>query len=261
MPCIGRLAAQLFGRLPQRALPPDEAVALGAAVQAALKAGHAEVSDLVATDVAPFSLGIASAQNIGDAMVHGIFSPIIERGTVLPASRVERFITMSDGQTKLEIEVYQGEHPHCSKNRKIGTYELRGIPPQPAGQESVDVRFSYDMNGVLDVDATVVSTKNTATFTIERTPGRLSKSDLETARKRLAHLKFHPRDALPNVTTLSRADALYVELVGPDRGRLGARIGGFRAALETQDPKVISEHREALQALVLELSEAPGHRF
>jgi molecular chaperone HscC len=261
MPCIGRLAAQLFGRLPLRALPPDEAVALGAAVQAALKAGDAAVSDLVATDVAPFSLGIASAQILGDAVVEGIFSPIIERGTVLPASRVERFMTMSDGQTRLEIEVFQGEHPHCANNRKIGTYELRGIPARPAGKESIDVRFSYDMNGVLDVDATIVSTKKTATFTIERTPGRLSKADLATARKRLANLKFHPRDALPNVTTLSRADGLYAELVGSDRGRLGARIAGFRAALETQDPKLIVEHREALQALLLELAEAPTHRF
>jgi molecular chaperone HscC len=261
MPCIGRLAAQIFGRLPQRALPPDEAVALGAAVQAALKAGDAAVSDLVATDVAPFSLGIASAQNVGEAVVHDIFSPIIERGTVLPASRVERFVTMSDGQTMLKVEVYQGEHPHCSKNRKIGEYELKGIPPRPAEQESVDVRFSYDMNGVLDVDATIVSTKKTATFTIERTPGRLSKAELSAARKRLSNLKFHPREALPNVTTLSRADALYAELVGPNRSRLGGRIAGFRAALETQNPTFIAEQRQVLQALVLELADAPSHKF
>ncbi|HEX6765589.1 MAG TPA: Hsp70 family protein [Polyangiaceae bacterium] len=261
MPCIGRLAAQIFGRLPQRSLPPDEAVALGAAVQAALKAGNAAVSDLVATDVAPFSLGIASAQSVGDAVVNGIFSPIIERGTVLPASRVERFVTMGDGQKQLNVVVYQGEHPHCSKNRKIGEYELKGIPPRRAGEEAVDVRFTYDMNGVLDVDATIVSTQKTATFTIERTPGRLSKSELEAARKKLSHLKFHPREALPNVTALARADALYAELVGPSRARLGSRIAGFRAALETQNPAFISEQRQALQALLLELSDAQSPTF
>jgi molecular chaperone HscC len=261
MPCIGRLAAQIFGRLPQRSLPPDEAVALGAAVQAALKAGNAAVSDLVATDVAPFSLGIASAQNVGDAVVHGIFSPIIERGTVLPASRVERFVTMGDGQKQLNVVVYQGEHPHCSKNRKIGEYELKGIPPRRAGEEAVDVRFTYDMNGVLDVDATIVSTQKTATFTIERTPGRLSRSELDAARQRLSHLKFHPRDALPNITALGRADALYAELVGPGRARLGACIATFRASLESQDPALISEQRQALQALLLALSNAKSPTF
>ncbi len=254
MPCVGALAARVFGRLPQRTLPPDEAVAQGAAIQAALKAGDAAVADVVATDVAPFSLGIASAQEIGEAVVTDIFSPIIERGTVLPSSRVERFITMSDGQRQLKVEVFQGEHSHCSQNQKIGEYELKGIPPRPAGEEAIDVRFSYDMNGVLDVDATVVSTKKTATFTIERTPGRLSKSEIAQARTRLARLKFHPRESLPNVTALSRADALYADLVGDERAHLGRVLGAFRAALETQDPPLIMRHREALMALVLELS-------
>ncbi|HEY3499854.1 MAG TPA: Hsp70 family protein [Polyangiaceae bacterium] len=251
MPCIGRLAAQIFGRLPQRKLPPDEAVALGAALQAALKAGDAAVADVVATDVAPFSLGIAAAQTLGEAVVHDIFSPIIERGTVLPASRVERFVTMMDGQKEIKIEVYQGEHSHCSMNRRIGEFLLRGIPPKPAGEQGIDVRFSYDMNGVLDVDATILSSGKGTTFTIERAPGRLSKSELQEARKRLSRLKFHPREALPNVTALSRADALYADLVGDARTRLGVRLAAFRAALESQNPARIEAHREALVALLL----------
>jgi molecular chaperone HscC len=253
MPCVASLAAKLFGRLPLRTLPPDEAVALGAAVQAALKAGDSAVADVVATDVAPFSLGIASGQELNGAIVHGIFSPIIERGTVLPASRVERFATMANGQTRLKVEVFQGEHARCEKNQKIGEYELKGIPPARAGEEAVDVRFSYDMNGVLDVDATIVSTNKTATFTVERSSGRLSRRELTAARARLARLKFHPRDALPNVTALSRADALFAELVGHERARLGQALGAFRASLETQEPKLIAEQREALLALLLEL--------
>lgn len=250
MPCIQRLAAQTFGRLPQRGLPPDEAVALGAAVQAALKAGDVAVADVVATDIAPFSLGVASAQNVANAVVNDIFSPIIERGTVLPASRVERFSTMADGQTRIKLEVFQGEHAHCSKNQRIGEYEMKDIPARPAGQEHVDVRFSYDMNGVLDVDATIVSTGKTATFTIERNPGKLGKAQLAEARKRLARLKFHPREALPNVTAIARAEALYVELNGPDRARLGQLLAEFRAALETQDATLIQQRREMLLAVL-----------
>jgi molecular chaperone HscC len=254
MPCVARLAAHMFGRLPHRSLPPDEAVALGAAVQMALKAGDSTVADLVATDVAPFSLGIAIASQLGGSHVHGIFSPILERGTVLPASRVQNYRTMGDGQRELELEVYQGEHSLCAHNQKIGQYQIKGIPPRAAGEETIDVRFTYDMNGVLDVDATIVSTQKTATFTIQRTAGQLSKSQVEEARKRLARLKFHPREALPNVTILARTDALYAELVGADRLRLSQAIAMFRSALESQESSVIDAQREILSALLLSLS-------
>jgi molecular chaperone HscC len=259
MPCVAALASTLFGRLPLRTLPPDEAVALGAAVQAALKAGDLAVSDIVATDVAPFSLGIATGHELDGSIVEGVFSPILERGTVLPASRVERFSTMSERQTRINVEVFQGEHSHCSKNQRVGEYLLEGIPPGPAGKEAVDVRFTYDMNGVLDVDATIVSTGRTATFTIERAPGLLTRAALAEARKALARLKFHPREALPNVTALTRGDALYAELVGPARERLGAVLADFRAAIEAQQGALIAERRGVLQRLLSELS-ASRHR-
>ncbi|MGC4087629.1 MAG: Hsp70 family protein [Polyangiaceae bacterium] len=256
MPCVVRLASQVFGRLPLRTLPPDEAVALGAAVQVALKAGDAAVQDLVVTDVAPFSLGVMTSTKVGGTHVSGLFSPILERGSTLPASRVERFSTMSDGQRELQLEIFQGEHSHCSQNQKLGEYLLKGIPPKPAGEESVDVRLSYDMNGVLDVDATIVSTRKSVTFTIERSPGSLSAAQIAETRQRLARLKFHPRDALPNVTALSRAEALFVELTGADRERLQRAIVHFRGALEAQDPPRIAETREALLACADQLRQA-----
>jgi molecular chaperone HscC len=254
MPSVVRLASQLFERLPHRHLPPDEAVALGAAVQVALKAGDAAVADIVATDVAPFTLGIASGAELGGATVTGMFSPILERGTVLPASRVESFTTMGNNQTVLKVEVYQGEHSLCSENHKIGEYLLKGIPKAPAGEQKVDVRFTYDMNGVLDVDATIVETGKTVTFTIERSPGRLNQRDLQKTRERLARLKFHPRAALPNLTALARADALHVELVGAERARLAAAIAELRAALESQSPGAVEAARQTLVAITLELS-------
>jgi molecular chaperone HscC len=254
MPSVARLASQVFGKLPLRSLHPDEAIALGAAVQVALKAGDAAVGDIVVTDIAPFSLGIASAQEVAGSTVTGLFSPILERGTVLPASRVERFHTMSDGQTRLELEVFQGEHSLCEKNLKIGSHSLRGIPAKPAGIEAIDVRFSYDLNGVLDVDATIVSTNKTATFTIERTSGKLSAQEIAESRKRLARLKFHPSAALPNMTALSRAEALYVELSGAERELLGKAIAAFRAALQGQQREFVDSMRGVLIARTLDLS-------
>ncbi len=109
------------------------------------------------------------------------------------------------------------------------------------------------MNGVLDIDATVVTTGKTSTFTIESAPGRLSKAQLEQARLRLKQLKFHPREALPNVTALARADALYVELTGDARTFLGSAIVCLRAAMEHQDPAGIRSARESLLRVTEEL--------
>jgi molecular chaperone HscC len=250
MPCVARLAAQVFGKLPLRTLPPDEAVALGAAVQAALKADDATVQDMVATDVAPFTLGISIATRVGQQSVEGIFSPILERGTVIPASRVHRYQTMSDQQKAIRIQVYQGEHSTCADNQKLGEYEVTGLRPAPAGEESVDVRFTYDLNGILEIETTVVSTNKKASLVIERTPGQLSPEQVAAARAAMSKIKFHPREALPNVTALARADALYVELSGLAREQLGQAIATFRATLEGQRPDEIERAREQLIVLV-----------
>jgi molecular chaperone HscC len=253
MPCIARLAAQLFGRLPLRKLPPDEAVAMGAAVQAALKSGDAAVDDMVVTDVAPFTMGIATATHLGRQQVSGLFSPILERGTVIPASRVQRFFTMSDMQREILIEVFQGEHSLCRDNTKLGEYHVRGLTPSAAGEQAIDVRFTYDMNGILEVETTVVGTKRTETLVIEKSPGRMTPAQVKAAREAMARLKFHPREALPNATALARADALYVELSGPPREMLGHAIAALRAALETQDEREIEPLRERLVALTAAL--------
>jgi molecular chaperone HscC len=238
MPCVARFAAHTFGRLPLRTLPPDEAVALGAAVQAALKAGDHAVEDMVVTDVAPFTLGTSTAAKLGDQYVTNIFAPIIERGTVIPASRVQRLYTVADLQTVVVVAVYQGEHSSCEKNQKLGEYRIEGLPRGLAGEQGVDVRFTYDLNGILEVETTIVSTGKKAVLVIERTPGRLTKDDIERAREEMQRLKFHPRDALPNVTALARADALFVELTGQPRAELGAAIAAFRAGLERQGPEI-----------------------
>jgi molecular chaperone HscC len=249
MPCVARLAAQMFGRLPLRKLPPDEAIAMGAAVQAALKSGDAAVEDLVVTDVAPFTMGIATATHLGRQQVAGLFSPILERGTVIPASRVERFQTMGDLQKEILVEVFQGEHSLCRDNQKLGEYHVK-VPPKPAGEESIEVRFTYDLNGILEVETTTLSNGKKQALIIEKSPGRMTAAQVKLAREAMARLKLHPRDALPNTTALARADALYVELSGPAREELGHAIAMLRAALESQDDKEITPRRERLVALV-----------
>jgi molecular chaperone HscC len=253
MPSVARLASRLFSRLPLRALPPDEAVAMGAAVQAALVARDRAVDDLVVTDIAPFTLGTETAAKLGEQVITGLFTPILERGTVIPASRVKRFLTLGDMQSTVVIGIYQGEHSTCDRNTKLGEYRIEGIPARPAGEEGVDVRFTYDLNGILEVDTTIVSTGERGSVVIERTPGRLTPEQVASARRAMARLKLHPRDALPNATALARADALFVELTGDARAALGHAIAALRAAIEAQSEPEIVQRRERLLARIAEL--------
>ncbi len=252
-PCVVALAVELFGKRPHTELHPDEAVAQGAAIQAGLKAGDEAVDDLVVTDVAPFTMGISSGTKMGTRVVSGLFSPILERGTVIPASRVERFFTLEDGQTQLQVEVFQGEHSLCKDNQKLGEMLVTQLPHRRAGEAWVDVRFTYDLNGILEVEATVMDTGRVSHLVLERRPGKLSATQIERAREAMTRIKFHPRDSLPNRTALARADALYVETSGYERELLGQALGRLRAALETQDAALIDPAREALNALVAQL--------
>ena len=249
MPCFVELVARTFARMPNRHLPADEAVAMGAAVQAALKQGDAAVEDLIATDIAPFSMGIASAVLHGQRHVDGIFAPIIERGTVIPVSRSQSFYTLEHEQTVIKIEIYQGEHSLCRDNVKLGEYEVKGLPRRNAGDTGVEVRFTYDMNGILEVEATVLGTKKTQSLVIQQRPGLLSTHQVAAARAAMQKLKFHPRDALPNQTALARADALFAELTGDDRQALGRAIAHLRSALESQQREEFEPARERLVRL------------
>jgi molecular chaperone HscC len=250
-PCFRRLSRDLFGREPRTDLPADEAVALGAAIQAALKAGDEALEDLVVTDVAPFSLGIDTSTAMGGQYLSDVFSPILERGTVIPASRVKRFQTVHPTQRKIEVNVYQGEHVQCTKNRLLGTLMVDDIPPAGArGFEEIDVRFTYDLNGILEIDVLVLATREKRSLVLEQAPGRLAADEMEAARNVLAALKFHPRDALPNTVALARAEALYEELLGSVRQSLGEEILAFRAILENQDPEQSEQARQRLNGIV-----------
>ncbi len=250
MPCFAAQAAAVFGRLPLSSLPADEAVVMGAAIQAALKAGDAQVDDLIVTDIAPFSLGIATSTDMGGCRVNGLFSPILDRGTVIPASRVKRFSTVADFQRVIKVEIFQGERSMCDDNTSLGQFEVSDIPAAPAGEQSLDVRFSYDLNGLIEVEATVVGTAHSRSLLIEGVAGGLSKRELAEARAALQALKFHPREALPNATALERAEALFAELTGAEREHLGALLAAFRGALELQDVDRIGAQRRLLNQTI-----------
>jgi len=249
MPAFRRLTADLFGRLPVSHVAVDEVIAQGAALQAALHAGDQAVSDLVVTDVAPFTLGIEVSETMAGTLVPGLFSPVLERGTVIPASRVRPFSTLHPQQAKLLLAVYQGEHSMCRDNRLIGNLHIRDLPPSETdGPRRVDVRFTYDLNGLLEVEVTFPGLERKEALVLQSEEGRLTDAEVEKARQAMARLKFHPRDSLPNTAALAKGEELYAELRGNDRQRLGWAIHNLRAALEDQEPETIREAREYLLA-------------
>lgn len=161
---------------------------------------------------------------------------------------------MADGQREIDVEIFQGEHSLVRDNVALGRYVLRGIPSAPAGRQAIDVRFTYDLNGILEVEMQIRGMERVEHVVIEQRAGKLSKDEIARARKEMERLKFHPREALPNRTALARADALFVELTGPMRDELGYAIATFRSALEGQSPAIIVDVREQLNGLVAALS-------
>lgn len=245
MPVVRRAITRMFGRFPNSGVHPDHAVALGAAVQAGLLARDAALEEVRITDVCPYTLGIdvAERDSYGN-LIDGLFSPVIERNTPVPVSRVNRYHTMGDNQKKIEMGVFQGEARLVADNIRLGQITVP-VPPRPAGEISVEVRFSYDSSGLLEVDVSVPETGLTRNLVIvdEEDRGNL---DIDKRRDALARLKFHPRDEADNVALMARAGRIYEDHVGDVRLMVGHWITAFAGALETQEPRRIANARAVL---------------
>ncbi|QDU18388.1 Hsp70 family protein [Urbifossiella limnaea] len=246
MPVVVKLVADYFGKPPQGRLNPDEVVALGAAVQAGLVAKAGAVDDLVVTDVSPFTLGVEVAKTFGQDIQAGYFDPVIDRNTTIPISRVKRYFTMSPNQPMITLKVYQGESRRVGENLLLGEFDVKGFPPGPAGQ-GVDIRFTYDLNGVLEVQATVVATKKTVTHVITRHAKGLTEAQVRAAVEAMAKLKAHPREEAENRFLLARAERVFKELSTEPRRILSELLDGFEAALESQEPAAVASAREMLR--------------
>lgn len=237
---------RLFRKFPDTRMNPDETVALGAAIQAAMKERREEVKEVILTDVCSFTLGTEVVVEYDEGKYEeGRFCPIIERNTVIPASHTERLYTARDNQTRVRVRVLQGESRFARNNLFLGELDIE-IPKGPRGQESVDVTYTYDINSLLEVEVTVVSTGESRKMIIKGQDNQMTDEEVRKRMEELAYLKIQPRDYEENRLVLTRAERMYEEALGDRRRRLDRYITAFEAALKRDDHDEIMDAREAL---------------
>merc|ERR1719482_1451384 len=168
MPKVQDTCKEVFGRAPSKSVNPDEAVAMGAAIQGGVLAG--DVTDVLLLDVTPLSLGI---ETLG-----GVFTKLINRNTTIPTKKSQVFSTAADGQTQVELKVHQGEREMARDNKLLGQFQLTGIPPAPRGVPQVEVTFDIDANGIVNVHARDKGTGKEQQIVIQSSGG-LNKDEIE----------------------------------------------------------------------------------
>lgn len=178
IPKVATLVQDFFGKQPNRTVNPDEAVAIGAAIQGAVLTG--DVKDILLLDVTPLSLGIET--------MGGIFTRLIPRNTTIPTKKSQTFSTAADNQTKVGITVLQGEREFAKDNKKLGDFDLTGIPMAPRGHPQIEVTFDIDANGIMNVTAKDKSTGKVQNITI-KSSGGLSDSDIDRMVKEAEAMK------------------------------------------------------------------------
>lgn len=249
--CIVRdFLIRLFRKFPDTKLNPDETVALGAAVQAAMKERREEVKEVILTDVCSFTLGTEVVVEYEEGKFEdGRFCPIIERNTVIPASRTERLYTVRDNQKSVRVRVLQGESRFARNNLFLGELEIE-VPKGIKGSESVDVTYTYDINSLLEVEVKVVSTGISKKMIIKGQDNQMTDEEIQKRMEELAYLKIQPRDYEENRLVLLRAERMYEEALGERRQKLDRYITAFEAALKKGDHDEIQSKRDELNEIL-----------
>lgn len=254
-PVVRRFVSKLFRILPDTNINPDEAVALGAAIQAAMKEREESIKEVILTDVCPFTLGTEVVREWEKGgFEEGVFCPIIERNTVIPTSRTERLYTISDQQKRIRVKVLQGESRFAANNLSLGELDIE-IPPEKAGREAVDVTYTYDINSILEVEVKVLSTNEVTRQVFRGRDVDMTEEEIQERFKTLSYLKIHPRDREENKYLLLRGERLYEESLGDKRHYMEVALHNFEQALESYDSGLIEQAKKDFREILEEMED------
>ena len=251
-PVVRKFVAKLFGRMPSFGINPDEAVAIGAALQCGMKSRDREIQEIVLTDVCPFTLGTEVMVDNGVFDEPGHYLPIIERNTVIPVSRTETVYTAHENQTRICVKILQGESRMTQNNLLLGELSVP-VPSGPKGKEAVDITYTYDVNSLLEVEVFVHSSKLRRKILIQSNKSRLSQEEAEKRMEALQYLKQNPRDEEKNRLILLRGERLYEESTGDMRTVIDRAMMEFDRVLKKQDRTQIERAREKLEKFLNEI--------
>jgi molecular chaperone DnaK len=255
MPKVQELVRELFEKDPHKGVNPDEVVAVGAAIQAAVLAG--DVKDVVLLDVTPLSLGI---ETLG-----GVMTRLIERNSTIPTKKSEVFSTAADNQTSVEVHVLQGERPMARDNRTLGKFHLVGIPPAPRGMPQVEVTFDIDANGILNVSAKDRATGKEQAITITASSG-LTKDDIDKMVGEAASHAEEDKKRREEIEVKNHADSLAYQIErqlaehgekipATDKTAIEAAIKEVRDALAAEDVERIRRATDSLTKVSHKMAE------
>src|SRR5688500_5276941 len=245
VPLVQRIVKEIFaGKEPNRSVNPDEVVAIGAAIQGAIATG--DVKDILVLDATPLSLGV---ETLG-----GVMTVLIPRNTTIPTSKTETFSTAADNQNAVTINVLQGEREFARDNRLLGTFNLEGIPPAPRGMPQIEVQFSVDVNGILNVSARDKATSKENKVTIEKSGG-LSKEEIEKMKRDAEAHAAEDKKRRETIEMKNQGEQLAYQtekmlkehgekVPADDRSNIERAISELRDALKTDDADVIKKKME-----------------
>ncbi len=252
LPLVRRLVGKLFRSLPDTTVNPDEAIAIGAAIQAAMKERRESIREVILTDVCPFTLSTeVSIEREGGGFESGHVCPIIERNTVIPASRTETLYPLYDNQKSIRVKVLQGESRFAENNLNLGELEI-SLPKRKKDENSVDVTYTYDVNSILEVQVRVNLTGEITKQILKGRDVDMTDEEIAARMEELAYLKIPPREQEKNKLLLVKGERLYEENFGDDRQVIEQHIRRFEQALNSQDPQRIEAARDEFREFLEE---------
>ncbi|HOJ99106.1 MAG TPA: molecular chaperone DnaK [Termitinemataceae bacterium] len=255
IPAVQRIVKELFNKEPNKGVNPDEAVAIGSAIQGGILGG--DVKDVLLLDVTPLSLGI---ETLG-----GVMTKLIPRNTTIPTRKSQIFSTAADGQTAVSIHVLQGEREMASQNRTLGRFDLVGIPPAPRGVPQIEVTFDIDANGIVHVSAKDLGTGKEQKIRIESSSG-LSEAEIERMIKEAEAHAEEDRRERERAEARNEADTLIYttektlrelgdKVNASDKARIEEAIADLKKAMEGTDTATIKAKTEALKQASYKIAE------
>jgi molecular chaperone DnaK len=230
MPLVQAKVAEFFGKEPRKDVNPDEAVAMGAAVQGGVLAG--DVTDVLLLDVTPLTLGIET--------MGGVATAVIEKNTTIPSKKSQVFSTADDNQAAVTIHIVQGERKQATQNKSLGRFDLADIPPAPRGMPQIEVTFDIDANGILNVSAKDKATGKEQSIVIKSSSG-LSDEEIEQM----------VQDAEAN----AEADKVFEEMIQV-RNTADGLVHATKKTLEEAGDKATAEEKEAIEKAIADVEEA-----